>query len=67
VVALVLAGRRQWHVEQAQRATEQSHQAAEHDATQRRITELYTKAGAPRGALSYPQRSWEELKGGSWA
>jgi uncharacterized protein YjbI with pentapeptide repeats len=37
IVALVLAGRRQWSVEQAHRATE-------HDATERRITELYTKA-----------------------
>ncbi|MEV6983444.1 hypothetical protein AB0M95_19615 [Sphaerisporangium sp. NPDC051017] len=31
------------------------------------ISELVTNARAPRGALSYPQRSWEELKGGFWA
>ncbi|OLF04805.1 hypothetical protein BU204_37585 [Actinophytocola xanthii] len=37
VVALVLASRRQWSNEQATRATD-------HDATERRITELYTKA-----------------------
>ena len=37
VVALVLAGRRQW-------STEQAHKATEHDAAERRITELYTKA-----------------------
>jgi len=42
-------------------------QAAQDDAVERRITELYTKSGAPRGALSYPRRSREELKGGSWA
>lgn len=37
VVALVLAGRRQWSIEHA-------HKATEHDAAERRITELYTKA-----------------------
>jgi hypothetical protein len=31
------------------------------------ISELVTNAGAPRGALSYPRRSRDELKGGSWA
>lgn len=30
------------------------------------VSELATNAGAPRGALSYPRRSREELKGGSW-
>jgi len=29
--------------------------------------ELATNADAPRGALLYPRRSREELKGGSWA
>jgi Pentapeptide repeats (9 copies) len=56
VVALVLAGRRQWHAEQAQRATEQSHQAAEHDETQRRITDLYTKAADQLGSDKAPVR-----------
>jgi hypothetical protein len=54
VVALVLSGRRQWHAEQAHRATEQSHQAAEHDATQRRITDLYTKAVEQLGSEKAP-------------
>jgi hypothetical protein len=43
VVALVLAGRRQW-------STEQAHKATEHDAAERRITELYTKAVDQLGA-----------------
>jgi hypothetical protein len=30
-------------------------------------SELVTNADAPRGALLYPRRSREELKGGSWA
>jgi len=29
-------------------------------------SELVTNAGVPRGALSYPRRSREELEGGSW-
>jgi hypothetical protein len=29
-------------------------------------SELATNAGAPRGALSYPWRSREELEGGFW-
>jgi hypothetical protein len=37
VVALALAGRRQW-------VTERANQASEHDASERRITELYTRA-----------------------
>jgi hypothetical protein len=41
--------------------------ATEADAEARRITDLYTKAGAPRGALLYPRFSREELEGGSWA
>lgn len=56
VVALVLAGRRQWHAEQAQQATERSHREAEHDATERRITELYTKAADQLGADKAPVR-----------
>jgi hypothetical protein len=43
VVALVLAGRRQW-------ATEQNARATEHDATERRVTELYTKAADQLGS-----------------
>ena len=31
------------------------------------LGELVTNARAPRGALSYPRFSREELKGGSWA
>jgi hypothetical protein len=31
------------------------------------LSELVTNANAPRGALLYPRRSREELKGGSWA
>jgi hypothetical protein len=30
------------------------------------ISELATNASAPRGALSYPRRSREELEGGFW-
>lgn len=30
------------------------------------VTELVANAGAPRGALSYPRRSREELEGGFW-
>lgn len=37
IIALILASRRQW-------STEQAHQTSEHDASERRITELYTKA-----------------------
>jgi hypothetical protein len=42
-VALVLAGRRQW-------STEQSATDTRHDATERRITELYTKAADQLGS-----------------
>jgi uncharacterized protein YjbI with pentapeptide repeats len=49
VVALVLASRRQWHAEQAQRGTE-------HDATERRITDLYTKAADQLGSDKAPVR-----------
>jgi hypothetical protein len=31
------------------------------------VSEMVTNAGAPRGALTYPRCSREELKGGSWA
>jgi hypothetical protein len=31
------------------------------------VSELVTNGDAPRGALLYPRRSREELKGGSWA
>lgn len=56
VVALVLAGRRQWHNEEAQRATEKSHRAGEHDATERRITDLYGKAVEQLGSDKAPVR-----------
>ncbi|MFI6504688.1 hypothetical protein [Nonomuraea typhae] len=59
-VTLMLAVRRQRHQELTAAHTT-------HDAAERRVTELYTKASAPRGALLYPRRSREELKGGSWA
>jgi hypothetical protein len=70
-LALLLALRRQWHHEKSSLATleHQSTVAADarHDAEERRITDLYVKAGAPRGALLYPRLSREELKGCSWA
>lgn len=56
VVALVLAGRRQWHAEQAQRITEKAQQVTEHDAIQRRITDLYTKAADQLGSDKAPVR-----------
>jgi hypothetical protein len=31
------------------------------------VSEMVANAGAPRGALSYPRFSRDELKGGSWA
>lgn len=43
VVALVLAGRRQW-------ATERNARATEHDAIERQVTELYTKAADQLGS-----------------
>jgi hypothetical protein len=49
VVTLVLAGRRQWSNEQVARITE-------HDATERRITELYTKAAEQLGSDKAPVR-----------
>jgi hypothetical protein len=30
------------------------------------VSELVTNSSAPRGALSYPRRSREKLKGGFW-
>ncbi|MFB9432319.1 pentapeptide repeat-containing protein [Streptoalloteichus tenebrarius] len=50
VVALVLASRRQWSTEQAHRLSERTSQITEHDATERRITELYTKAAEQLGS-----------------
>lgn len=47
VVALALAGR--WH-------TEQAHRGTEHDATERRITDLYTKAADQLGSDKAPVR-----------
>lgn len=49
-VALVLAGRRQWSMEQVNRVTERSAEDARHDATERRITDLYTKAADQLGS-----------------
>lgn len=43
IVALVLARRRQW-------STEQADEHARHDADERRITELYTKAADQLGS-----------------
>ena len=56
VVALVLAGRRQWSTEQAHRLSERSSAASEHDATQRRITDLYGKAVDQLGSDKAPVR-----------
>ncbi|TDV48919.1 pentapeptide repeat-containing protein [Actinophytocola oryzae] len=49
-VALVLAGRRQWSTEQAHRLTERSAADVRHDATERRITDLYSKAADQLGS-----------------
>jgi hypothetical protein len=49
LAALALASRRQWSTEQTARATE-------HDATERRITELYTKAAEQLGSDKAPVR-----------
>ncbi|MFL6120603.1 pentapeptide repeat-containing protein [Actinophytocola sp.] len=49
-VALVLAGRRQWSTEQAHRVAEQSAADVRHDATERRITDLYSKAADQLGS-----------------
>jgi hypothetical protein len=74
VVVLWLAARRQRSTEldllqkyEAHQLAERVAAAGEQDATARRITDLYAKAGAPRGALLYPRFSREELEGGSWA
>jgi hypothetical protein len=37
------------------------------DTAELLVSEIVTNAGAPRGALSYPRCSRDELKGGSWA
>jgi hypothetical protein len=50
VAALVLAGRRQWSTEQANRATERSFSDSRHDAAERRITDLYSKAADQLGS-----------------
>lgn len=49
VVALIMAGRRQW-------STEEANRAATHDATERRVTELYTKAADQLGSDKAPVR-----------
>lgn len=49
VVALALTGRRQWSTENANRVTE-------HDATERRATELYAKAAEQLGSDKAPVR-----------
>ena len=36
------------------------------DSAELVVSELVANAGAPRGALSYPRCSREELEGGSW-
>lgn len=50
VAALVLAGRRQWSNEQANRATERSFADSRHDASERRITDLYSKGADQLGS-----------------
>lgn len=50
IAALVLTGRRQWSTEQANRATERSFADARHDAAERRITDLYSKAADQLGS-----------------
>ncbi|GLW95445.1 hypothetical protein Aglo03_62610 [Actinokineospora globicatena] len=49
ILALMLAVRRQWHQEHAT-------QTSDHDATQRRVTELYTKAVEQLGSDKAPVR-----------
>jgi len=49
-VALVLAGRRQWSLERAHRVTERSAEDVRHDAGERRITDLYSKAADQLGS-----------------
>ncbi len=49
VVALVLVGRRQWR-------SEVTAHSSEHDATERRITDLYTKAADQLGSAKAPVR-----------
>jgi hypothetical protein len=49
-VALVLAGRRQWSTERANRVMEQSAVDARYDAGERRITDLYSKAADQLGS-----------------
>ncbi|WP_447002509.1 pentapeptide repeat-containing protein [Saccharothrix isguenensis] len=44
IVALILARRRQWSTEQAHQLAENTAGDVRHDATERRITDLYTKA-----------------------
>lgn len=48
--ALVLAGRRQWSTEQANQVTERSVADVRHDAAERRITDLYSKAADQLGS-----------------
>jgi hypothetical protein len=48
-LALMLAGRRQW-------LAERTHQATEHDATERRVTDLYVKAADQLGSDKAPVR-----------
>ena len=40
--------------------------AEQRDAVSVMVSELAMNAGAPRGALSYPRCSRDELEGGSW-
>ncbi|SHG34662.1 Uncharacterized protein YjbI, contains pentapeptide repeats [Streptoalloteichus hindustanus] len=56
VAALVLASRRQWSAEQAHRLAERTSQITEHDAAERRITELYTKAAEQLGSDKHTVR-----------
>jgi len=65
--ALLLTARRTRSGEQTVHLQQATYRSTTQHALNQQITDAYTKAGAPRGALSYPRRSREELKGGSWA
>jgi hypothetical protein len=49
-LALLLAGRRQWLAERAHLLAERAQEATEHDAAERRVTELYVKAADQLGS-----------------
>jgi hypothetical protein len=55
-VALLLAARRQWLSERTQAHTEDAAADIRHDATERRVTDLYTKAVDQLGSAKAPVR-----------